>query len=127
MEQKKVTVAGRDFILNKIPAFDAQKIAMACFNAFAKRDFSAIPDDILLKLMSYVTVEQSGVSLGSKEFIDLNVPDAAALLELEALMIDLNFGFFSDGGLLARISDILGRLIPQGQKQTSTDSEETVS
>lgn len=113
MESKKIEVGGKTFKLNKIPAFQAQKIAFACISALKEKDLSRIPDEIVWKLLSYVEFDNGmggTVALDSEEMVALHVHDAGALMTLELNELEYNFGFFFDGSLLGQVKDLFGRL-----------------
>lgn len=113
MDSKKIEVGGKAFRLNKIPAFQAQKIAFACIGALKAKDLSRIPDEIIWKLLSYVEFDNGhgGLSaLDCEEMVALHVQDAGALMTLELNELEYNFGFFFDGSLLGQMKDLFGRL-----------------
>jgi hypothetical protein len=113
MESKKIEISGRKFKLNKIPAFQAQKIAFSCITALKDKDLSKIPDDILWKLLSYIEYDNGmggTVSLDNEDVVALNVPDAGVLMTLELNALEYNFGFFFDGSLFGQLTELVERL-----------------
>lgn len=124
MDSKKVEVGGKTFRLNKIPAFQAQKIAFACIGALKEKDLSRIPDEIVWKLLSYVEFDNGmggTVALDSDEMVALHVPDAGALMALELNELEYNFGFFFDGSLLEQVKGLFGRLAASMRAAAATE------
>lgn len=113
MESKKIEVGGKTFKLNKIPAFQAQKIAFACIGALKDKDLTHIPDEIVWKLLSYVEYDNGmggAVALDNEDVVAVNVPDAGVLMTLELNELEYNFGFFFDGSLLGQVKCLFERL-----------------
>lgn len=113
MESKKIEISGRKFKLNKIPAFQAQKIAFSCITALKDKDLSKIPDDILWKLLSYIEYDNGmggTIALDNEDVVALNVPDAGVLMTLELNALEYNFGFFFDGSLFGQLTELVERL-----------------
>lgn len=113
MESKKVEIGGRTFILNKIPAFQSQKIAFTCFAALKAKDLNKVPEETILQLCSYIGVENgSGVEirLTDEEMININVKDSGVLMLAELSMLEYNYDFFFDGSLSKEIGNLMARL-----------------
>ncbi len=126
MDKKKIEVGGRKFILNKIPAFQAQKIAFNCITALKDKDLSKIPDDILWKLLSYVEYDNGmggTIALDNEDVVSLNVPDAGVLMTLELNALEYNFGFFFDGSLFGQVTALVERLTATVKGMTQGKAE----
>lgn len=113
MESKKVEIGGRKFILNKIPAYQALKIAIPCFEALKAKDITKISDEVLLQINSYIGVENASgaeIRLSDVELINVNIKDSGMLILADLNMLEYNFDFFFDGSLSREIAKIMGRL-----------------
>lgn len=129
IEPKQVTIvtqAGdeRVYTISKFPAMAGREIITQYPVTAAPKigDYKA-NQEMMLKLMAYVTVEAGDVplSLGSQSAIDNHVPDWQTLMKLEKEVLEYNCSFFAQGKLLVFLEGLAAQALPSIIK-TLTDS-----
>lgn len=119
IEEKKITIDGKEFIISKLPATVGREI-VAKYAAGGKNilfggDYE-VSEKVMLKLMSYVAVSVEGrlIELKTEELINNHVKSAMTLIKLEKEMMSYNFDFFTPD----TISDFLTRLTKLADKES---------
>ena len=129
IEPKQVTIttqAGdeRVYTISKFPAMAGREIITQYPVTAAPKigDYKA-NQEMMLKLMAYVTVEAGDVpmALGSQSAIDNHVPDWQTLMKLEKEVLEYNCSFFAQGKLLVFLEGLAAQALPSIIK-TLTDS-----
>ena len=90
----------RSYTIHRIPAIAAREIvAQYPVNALPKVGEYATNEAMMLKILSYVTVDLNGNEqpLNTRALIDNHVPDFETLLKIEWAMMDYNTSFFASG------------------------------
>lgn len=125
IEPKKVSVTGidgksYDYIISKVPATVGREIVATYPVANApKIGEYKVSEEIMLKLMSYVSVVLSDgkqIQLKTKALVDNHCPDWEVLAKLEMSMLEYNTSFFGVGkvsGLLTGLKQNIRQLITQ--------------
>ena len=108
IEEKPVTIDGKEFILSKFPAVAGREIVV-------KYPVSALPklgdyktnEETMLKLMGYVAISTpSGpLRLTTTALIDNHVGNWETLMRVEAAMMEYNCSFFQGGRVLSFFDD----------------------
>lgn len=110
---EKIHIGTNDFIISSIPAVPAQRMLIRAFGALSSGNIAGIPDSLIMELLSYTSVINSNgaeVRLENEELIGMLVDDPLELIELEAKMVEKNFGFFADGRLKKALRPIMNLL-----------------
>ena len=125
LRNKETVVIGKNkYVISSLPAIAAQKLLLKAFGAFQKGSISDLPDDLLMELVSYsAIINENGaeVQLMNEQIIDMMIADPTDLMELEARMVEKNFGFLADGRL-QKILERLGKTLGQAQQPVSPDT-----
>lgn len=114
IEEKNITIEGKEFIISKFPAVAGREI-------MAKYPLSGLPkigdykvnEETMLKLMSYVQIESTpGVkqALSRRELVDNHVSSWELLAKVEMAMLEYNCTFFQNGRLSTFFDDIAQKL-----------------
>lgn len=145
LQPKEIIISDQDgkertYILSKFPAVDGREIvAKYPISALPKLGDYAVSEETMLKLMSFVAVDNNGtpLRLSTRALVNNHVPDFETLAKIEMGMMEYNCSFLRDGRIsnflqgFARnlqestfktLTDLLARLSPQ-EKQPSTNSE----
>ena len=120
---ERVKIGKNTYVISSIPAFHAQKILMQAFGAISEGNIANLPTDVILELLSYsAIINQNGaeVQLENEQLIEMMVGDPMELIELEASMVEKNFGFLGDGRLNAALSRMTSALT--GSKASATEA-----
>ena len=100
IEEKKVEIDGKEFVISKLPATVGREILFkytsAGKNILTNGDYS-VSEDVMLKLLSYagVYVDNRLVEFKTADIINNHVKSAMTLLKLEKEMWSYNFDFFT--------------------------------
>lgn len=100
IEEKRVEIDGKEFVISKLPATVGREILFkytsAGKNILTNGDYS-VSEDVMLKLMSYagVYVDNRLVEFKTADIINNHVKSAITLLKLEKEMWSYNFDFFT--------------------------------
>ena len=100
IEEKRVEIDGKEFVISKLPATVGREILFkytsAGKNILTNGDYS-VSEDVMLKLMSYagVYVDNRLVEFKTADIINNHVKSAMTLLKLEKEMWSYNFDFFT--------------------------------
>lgn len=113
-------IGQRKYFVSKIPAVQAQRILMRAIASFSKGDgggfnLGNLTPDILEELLSYAGCYNNGgaeVQFANEDIINQMVEDPMDLIEVEAKMVELNFGFFADGRINRVIENLMKALVP---------------
>ena len=129
IEPKEITITTqaedeRVYTIHKFPAMAGREIITQYPITAAPKigDYKA-NQEMMLKLMAYVTVEAGDVplALGSQAAIDNHVPDWQTLMKLEKEVLEYNCSFFAQGKLLVLLEGLAAQALPSIIK-TLTDS-----
>ena len=119
IDEKVVTIDGKEFIISKLPATVGREI-VAKYAAGGKNilfggDYE-VSEKVMLKLMSYVAVNVEGrlIEVKTEELINNHIKSAMTLIKLEKEMMSYNFDFFTPD----TISDFLTRLTKLADKES---------
>src|SRR5262249_48181405 len=112
-------------------------VAKYPISALPKLGDYAVSEETMLKLMSFVAVDNNGqpLRLSTKALVNNHVPDFETLAKIEMAMFEYNCSFFRNGTLsdslqrvvrqvLARISEMS---IPSSAKSSPADSPPTTN
>lgn len=100
IEEKKITIDGREFVISKLPAVTGREILFK-YTAGGKNILTGgdyqVSENVMKKLLSYTGVYIDGrlIELKSEELINNHVKSAITLLKLEKEMMSYNFDFFT--------------------------------
>ena len=101
-DKEEITVNGRKYFIGRMPALKAERLLIKSIGAITAGGFSALPDEALTELLAYSGAynAQGGEVLFDKEEIvemfDIPLED---IIEIQARLVEKNFGFFANGGL----------------------------
>lgn len=127
----------RTYTLSKFPAVDGREIvAKYPLSALPKLGDYKVGEETMLKLMSYVAVDNGGtpLRLSTRALVNNHVPDFETLAKIEMAMLEYNVSFLRDGriseylqGFAAKLqestfrtlTDLLGRLSPADKPPTT--------
>lgn len=107
--KKDITIGDKKYFVSKMPAFEAQKMLLKAFGAFASGSVADIPPELLIELLSYAgayNAANTEVQFIDEEVLGMMVTDPMDLMEIEVQLVEYNFGFLASG----RITDIMERL-----------------
>ena len=108
-----VTVA---FILSKFPAIAGREIVSKYpVSNIPKLGDYAVSEEVMLKLMSYVSVDTgtgAPLPLSTRALVDNHAGDWETLARLEKAMLEYNCSFFGNGVGLPSLADILHKAAP---------------
>jgi len=102
-------IGDKTYFISSIPAVNAQKMLIRAFSAFTSGNVSALPEDLISELLSYAGTyndSRAEVQFIDDDVIGMFVTDPMVLIEIEARMVEKNFGFLADG----RLQKVLERL-----------------
>lgn len=114
IEEKKVEIDGKEFVISKLPATVGREIlykyTSAGKNILTDGSY-AVSEEVMLKLMSYVGVyvDNRLVEFKTAEIINNHVKSAMTLLKLEKEMWSYNFDFFTPDKIstfFSKLSDL---------------------
>lgn len=127
LRNKETVVIGQNkYVLSSLPAFTAQKMLIQAFDAFQKGSIAALPDNILMELVSWTAIINANgaeVQLMNEDIVNTMIADPYELMDLEARMVEKNFGFLADGKLqkvLERLGKALTKSLPSDSPDTRT-------
>ena len=129
IEPKEVTIENqtggeRVFTIHKFPAIAGREIITQYpVTAAPKIGSYKANEEMMFKLMSYVTVDAGGtpLDLGTQAAIDNHVPDWQTLMKIEKEVLEYNCSFFAQGKLLVFLEGLAAQALPSIIK-TLTDS-----
>lgn len=113
----------RTYILSKFPAVEGREIiAKYPLSSLPKLGEYQINEEVMLKLMGHVAVDNAGtmLRLSTRALVNNHVPDFETLAKIEMAMLEYNVSFLRDG----RISEYLqgfARKLQESTFQTLTD------
>lgn len=96
MENKKVELNGKTFIIRKMPATVAYEVALMYFSALETKKMDEM-QKCLYKMFEYVDVDLKDgrkVALETPEIINQHLTGAGDLVKLQKEVVEVNFGFF---------------------------------
>lgn len=102
LDKEQISINKHDYIISKIPAFQAQHIFMKMYEYIADNDIGSIPDTLIAELLSYTAAindSKAEVVLENPTIVNMMVPSCIDLFTLETKMIEKNFDFLFDGSL----------------------------
>lgn len=111
------------YILSKFPAVDGREIVSKYpLSALPKLGDYDVNEAIMLKLMSYVAVDNKGtpLRLTTRALINNHVPDTETLAKIEMAMLEKNFSFFRNGRVSAYFQGFAQKIL-ESISQTLTD------
>lgn len=100
IEEKKIEIDGKEFVISKLPATVAREIlykyTAAGKNILTSGDY-AISEEVMLKLMSYVGIYIDGrlIQFTSEDVINNHIKSVKTLLIIEKEMAAYNYDFFT--------------------------------
>lgn len=98
-------IRGKTYLLSHIPALDAQPIytdIVKTTAGYGDLGMTMLPTETTMALMKYCAVkaEDGGwIPIERNEDVNIHFADLADLIAVRVKLIDLNFGFLSDGSL----------------------------
>lgn len=97
LNPKELTLGGKKYFLHKIPALPAHEISI-CLEDVSNPDKVIRSMELTRKILSYVSVDSSGVELdlNSDDVINNHVADSEALSVLVAEELKYNFSFLKN-------------------------------
>lgn len=110
IQPEEKEIRGKVYLLSHIPALPAQKIYADIIKAsagYGDIGMTMLPRDITMALMKYCAVkaEDGGwFPIEREEDVNIHFPNLIDLIAVQLKLIDLNFGFLTDGSL----RDLLG-------------------
>jgi len=102
LDKEQITIGKHEYIISKIPAFQAQHIFVKMYDYIAANDFGSIPDTLIMELLSYTAVlndSKAEIVLENPTIVNMMIPNCIDLFTLETKMIEKNFDFLFDGSL----------------------------
>lgn len=112
-EKEYIDIDGKTYFISAIPAWKAERLMLKGLTALSAMDISKLPDDFLWELLSYCGIKNEAtnteIQFVNEQVLDGYVIDPMVLIELQARMVEKNFGFFSDGRL-TRVMTRLGEV-----------------
>lgn len=114
----------RSYFLSKFPAVDGREIvAKYPLSALPKLGDYAVSEETMLKLMSFVAVDNNGTNLrlSTRALVNNHVPDFETLAKIEMAMMEYNCSFFRDGRISNSLQGFVQKLLVSISK-TLTDS-----
>ena len=125
-EIKVTTQAGdeRTYNVHKFPAISGREIITQYpVTAAPKVGEYKANEEMMVKLMAYVTVDVGGepLSLTNKQLIENHIPDWQTLMKIEKEVLEYNCSFFAQGKLLTFLEGLAAQALPSITK-TLTDS-----
>lgn len=100
IEEKKVEIDGKEFVISKLPATVGREILYK-YTSVGKNILTdgsyAVSEEVMLKMMSYVGVyiDNRLVKFDTPDIINNHVKSAMTLLKIEKEMWSYNFDFFT--------------------------------
>lgn len=118
LEPKEVTIKtlkgdDRGYILSKFPAIAGREIIAGYpLTGIPKIGEYKANEEIMLKLMSYVAVQNGDnmLALTTRALVDNHVPDYETLVKLEMRMMEYNTSFFGKG----EVFGFFGTIVQKG-------------
>lgn len=106
LQPKEVSITCQDgtqkaFILSKLPAIAGREILTQYpLTAMPKVGDYGVNEALMLKMLAFVAVpmeQGEPLRLSTAALVDNHVPDAEALMRIEAAMLEYNCSFFGNG------------------------------
>lgn len=124
IEPKEIEVRGKKYIISKLPATVGREVLFKYPTSnIPKIGDYAVSQEIMLKLMSYVSVvmpDGSELPLSTQTLVDNHVPSAEALILLEREMFMYNYDFFQNGNASAFLNALEKRAMEKGSEILTT-------
>ena len=119
----KISVNGHTYFIKKIPALKAQKMMIKYLGALMNGGgIAALPDDALNDILYYAGAYKSNgaeVRFEDEDTIEMLQVPLEDLFEIEASVVEANFGFFANGGI-SRIVERLTSIFAKTPQTTDT-------
>lgn len=113
LNKQDIEIDGKKYFISSIPALQAQRMLLKAFGALTNGNIANLPPELLEELLSYAGAYNPNgaeVQFMDEEIIGMMVSDPAVLMEIEARMVEKNFGFLADGRL-NRVVERLSRAL----------------
>lgn len=139
LQPKEIILADQDgkehtYTLSKFPAVDGREIiAKYPLSALPKLGDYAVSEETMLKLMSYVGVDNGGkiLRLSTRALVNNHVPDFETLAKIEMAMMEYNCSFFRDGrisnslqGFVLKLLESISKTLTPSSAQSSPPAEQ---
>lgn len=117
LQESQIELSGKVYNLGKFPATVGREILTQYpTSALPKLGDYKINEELMLRLMSYVSVEteKGPLRLSTRALVDNHIGSAEDLMRLEWAMMEKNFAFFANGkasGFLSGLGDQVQALI----------------
>lgn len=115
----------RTYILSKFPAVDGREIvAKYPISALPKLGDYAVSEETMLKLMSFVAVDNNGtpLRLSTRALVNNHVPDFETLAKIEMAMMEFNCSFFRNGTLLNGLQSVVRQVLAKISEMSTPSS-----
>lgn len=125
-----ITVNGTKYFVKKMPALAAERLLLKSIGAITQGGLSAFPPEALTELMTYAGGYKDNdgkveLPFADEETIDMLGIPLEDVIEIQAKVIELNFGFFANGGinrLVERLTSIFTKANPGPQESDTPKS-----
>lgn len=115
IDKQIITIDGKEFGLHKFPATVGREVlAKYPFSGLPKIGDYAINEEMMYKVLSYVSVDVAGTELmlSTRALVDNHTVNAEILLKVEWAMMEYNFSFLQHGGISNFLED-LAQMLPE--------------
>lgn len=124
----KIEVNGTNYFVKKMPALAAERLLLKSIGAITQGGLSAFPPEALTELLTYAggyNANGGEVPFADEETVDMLGVPLEDIIEIQAKVIEVNFGFFAGGGinrLVERLTSIFVKAKPEPTKEATPES-----
>lgn len=126
----KIEVNGTNYFVKKMPALAAERLLLKSIGAITQGGLSAFPPEALTELLTYAGGYKDSdckveVPFADEETIEMLGVPLEDIIEIQAKVIEVNFGFFAGGGinrLVERLTSIFVKAKPEPTKEATPES-----
>ena len=101
-DKEDITVNGRKYFIGRMPALKAERLLIKSIGAISAGGFSALPEEALTELLAFAggyNSQGGEVRFENEDIIEMLDIPLEDLIEIQARLVEKNFGFFANGGI----------------------------